>query len=60
MPLALCASSHSPLIGLHDPEAGIADEVHAQLAGARAFVEEFDPELVLVFAPTTTTASCTN
>lgn len=51
MPLALCASSHSPLIGLYDPPTDIADEVHAQLAGARAFVEEFDPELVLVFAP---------
>lgn len=39
MPLALCASSHSPLIGLHDPAEEIVDEVHAQLAGARAFVE---------------------
>ncbi|MBH0119123.1 3-carboxyethylcatechol 2,3-dioxygenase [Rhodococcus sp. CX] len=51
MPLALCASSHSPLIGLHDPAADVVREVREQLAGARAFVEAFDPELVLVFAP---------
>lgn len=51
MPLALCASSHSPLIGLHDPPADVAEEVFAELARARSFVEEFDPELVLIFAP---------
>jgi len=51
MPLALCASSHSPLIGLHDPAADVVSEVHEQLSGAKAFVEAFDPELVLVFAP---------
>lgn len=51
MPLALCASSHSPLIGLNDPTADIVNEVDEQLAGAKAFAEAFDPELVVVFGP---------
>lgn len=51
MHLALCATSHSPLIGLHDPSADVRAEVEEVLAGARAFAEEFAPDLVVVFAP---------
>lgn len=51
MPLALCASSHSPLIGLNDPAPDIVNEVYEQLDAAKAFVEAFDPELVVVFGP---------
>jgi 2,3-dihydroxyphenylpropionate 1,2-dioxygenase len=51
MPVALCTTSHSPLMGLHDPEPQVRDEVYAVLGQARAFVEEFAPDLVVVFAP---------
>ncbi|WP_194903792.1 3-carboxyethylcatechol 2,3-dioxygenase [Catenulispora rubra] len=51
MPIALCTTSHSPLIGLHDPEPGVRAEVDEVLGRARAFVAEFDPDLVVLFAP---------
>lgn len=51
MPVALCTTSHSPLVGLHDPEPRIRAEVDAVLAGARTFAAEFGPDLVVVFAP---------
>src|SRR5262249_23762893 len=51
MPVALCATSHSPLIGLHDPQPEVRAEVDGVLAAARAFVADFDPELVVLFAP---------
>lgn len=51
MPLALCALSHSPLMGRNDPPAGVIAEVDAALAEARSFVTDFDPEVVIAFAP---------
>ena len=51
MPVALCTTSHSPLIGLHDPEPQVRAEVDAALGRAREFVEDFGPDLVVVFAP---------
>ncbi|MFF5234361.1 3-carboxyethylcatechol 2,3-dioxygenase [Dactylosporangium sp. NPDC000521] len=51
MPLALCTTSHSPLIGLHDPDSQVRAEVDGVLARARAFVAGFAPDLVVVFAP---------
>jgi 2,3-dihydroxyphenylpropionate 1,2-dioxygenase len=51
MPVALCATSHTPLMGRHDPEPGVRAEVDEALAGARAFVRAFDPDLVVVFGP---------
>ncbi|MCC5577487.1 3-carboxyethylcatechol 2,3-dioxygenase [Microtetraspora sp. AC03309] len=51
MPVALCTTSHSPLMGLHDPDPAVRAEVDGALARARAFVEEFAPDLVVVFAP---------
>jgi 2,3-dihydroxyphenylpropionate 1,2-dioxygenase len=38
-------------VGLHDPEPEIRAEVDAVLGGARAFVERFEPDLVVAFAP---------
>lgn len=43
--------SHTPLIGLVDPEKAILDEIKNTIANARKEIEEFDPELVLLFAP---------
>lgn len=51
MPVALCATSHSPLIGKHDPAPDIRAEVDQVLAAARAFVTDFKPDLAVVFAP---------
>ena len=38
--------SHSPLLNLPGPSQDLLDDVNAGIAQARAFVEEFDPELV--------------
>ena len=51
MPIALCAMSHSPLMGRNDPAQHIIDEVEATFADARSFIGDFDPELVVIFAP---------
>jgi 2,3-dihydroxyphenylpropionate 1,2-dioxygenase len=51
MPVALCTTSHTPLMGLHDPEPPVRAEVDAALGRARTFVEEFAPDLVVVFGP---------
>jgi 2,3-dihydroxyphenylpropionate 1,2-dioxygenase len=43
--------SHSPLLNLPGPSAELLDDIADALAGARAFVRGFDPELVVIFAP---------
>lgn len=43
--------SHTPLRGVNDPGPEIVAEVDAVLAAARAEVEAFDPELIVLFAP---------
>ena len=43
--------SHSPLLNLPGPSAELLDDISAALADARAFVRDFDPELVVIFAP---------
>ncbi|NYZ13830.1 3-carboxyethylcatechol 2,3-dioxygenase [Azospirillum sp. RWY-5-1] len=43
--------SHTPLRGLNDPGVEVVDEVDTVLAQARAEVERFDPELIVIFAP---------
>jgi 2,3-dihydroxyphenylpropionate 1,2-dioxygenase len=43
--------SHSPLLNLPGPPAELLSDINAQLARAREFVTEFDPELVVVFSP---------
>ncbi|MBJ8339438.1 3-carboxyethylcatechol 2,3-dioxygenase [Antrihabitans sp. YC3-6] len=51
MPVALCTMSHSPLMGRNDPDASIVAEVDAAFADARAFIADFAPDLVVIFAP---------
>lgn len=43
--------SHTPLVGFVDPAQSVLDEVNAVVASARARIEAFDPELVILFAP---------
>lgn len=43
--------SHSPLLNLPGPSAELLDDINARLADARAFVADFDPELVVIFSP---------
>src|ERR1700712_5748667 len=49
--LALCCMSHSPLLNLPGPSPELLDDIHAELTRARAFVQAFDPELVVMFSP---------
>jgi 2,3-dihydroxyphenylpropionate 1,2-dioxygenase len=51
MSLALVTMSHSPLLDFVDPPADIAAEVEGACAQARAFVADYDPTLVVSFAP---------
>lgn len=51
MTLHLKCLSHTPLRGLNDPGADVEAEVAAVLAKAKAEVEAFDPELIIIFAP---------
>lgn len=51
MTLAVCTTSHSPLMALNPPSADIVDEVEAAFAAARTFIDDFDPELVVIFGP---------
>ncbi|BDB45048.1 hypothetical protein IWGMT90018_54940 [Mycobacterium kiyosense] len=43
--------SHSPLLNLPGPPRSLLDEVEAEIARARAFVADYDPELVVIFSP---------
>lgn len=49
--VALCAMSHSPLRGRNDPAPEVTDEVDAAFDDARQFIADFDPEVVIIFAP---------
>lgn len=51
MTIMLKCLSHTPLRGLNDPAPEVTAEVDAVLARARAEVEAFDPELIVIFAP---------
>ena len=51
MPLRLECLSHTPLHGYYDPAPEVVAEVERAQAAARARVEAFDPELVILFAP---------
>ncbi len=51
MTIHLKCLSHTPLRGLNDPGADVEVEVDAVLAKAKAEVEAFDPELIVIFAP---------
>jgi 2,3-dihydroxyphenylpropionate 1,2-dioxygenase len=43
--------SHSPLLSLPGPSQDLLDEVEGAIAQAREFVEDYDPELVVIFSP---------
>lgn len=43
--------SHSPLLNLPGPSAELLDEIGSALDAARAFVADYDPELVVTFSP---------
>ena len=43
--------SHSPLLNLPGPSQDLLDEIDTALAGARQFVADYDPQLVVVFSP---------
>ncbi|MGH3580697.1 MAG: 3-carboxyethylcatechol 2,3-dioxygenase [Mycobacterium sp.] len=49
--VALCCMSHSPLLNLPGPSAELLEDIDAQLTETRAFVADFDPELVVIFSP---------
>ncbi|MBM6545362.1 3-carboxyethylcatechol 2,3-dioxygenase [Janibacter sp. YIM B02568] len=51
MTAALVGLSHSPLIGKNDPPAHVLEACEGAVATARTFVEDFDPELVVLYAP---------
>lgn len=48
---ALVTMSHSPLMGFTEPAPATRGRVDSALADARAFVADFDPELVVLFGP---------
>jgi 2,3-dihydroxyphenylpropionate 1,2-dioxygenase len=43
--------SHSPLLNLPGPSQDLLDDIDRILTQARQFVEDFDPEIVVIFAP---------
>ena len=51
MSVALCCMSHSPLLTLPGPPDELIQDVQSAIGRARAVVEEYDPELVVIFAP---------
>src|SRR5690606_22815706 len=51
MPLAVCCVSHSPLLELPGPGRELLSEIGGALDQAREFVRNFDPGLVVLFAP---------
>jgi 2,3-dihydroxyphenylpropionate 1,2-dioxygenase len=51
MPSALVTMSHSPLMDFTEPAAATRERVDAAFDGARAFIAQFSPELVVMFGP---------
>ena len=43
--------SHSPLLNLPGPSQDLLDDIETALSQARSFVNEYDPQLVVIFAP---------
>ena len=43
--------SHSPLLNLPGPSQDLLDDVESAIGQAREFVEDYDPELVVIFSP---------
>ncbi|WP_433622230.1 3-carboxyethylcatechol 2,3-dioxygenase [Nocardia sp. CA-120079] len=51
MTAAAVGLSHSPLIGKNDPEPDVLVRVDQAVDTAREFIRDFDPELVVLYAP---------
>lgn len=51
MTAALVGLSHSPLIGKNDPSPAVLARIDDAVGQARAFVRDFEPELVVLYAP---------
>ena len=51
MTAAAVGLSHSPLIGKNDPEPDVLERVETAVQAARAFVKDFAPDLVVLYAP---------
>ena len=51
--------SHSPLLNLPGPSAELLDDITGELARARAFVADYDPDLVVIFSAPPRPASAT-
>ena len=51
MTLALLATSHSPLLQHAELDPQVSAELEAAFGEARRFVQEFDPDVVVNFAP---------
>ncbi|WP_280399739.1 3-carboxyethylcatechol 2,3-dioxygenase [Nocardia carnea] len=51
MPIAAITMSHSPLLEFVDPPADVKAQVETAFGAARKFAAEFDPDLVINFAP---------
>ena len=51
MPAAAVGLSHSPLIGKNDPAPEVLLRVEAAVGTARAFIADFAPELIVLYAP---------
>src|SRR3954468_9295862 len=51
MTAAVVGLSHSPLIGKNDPDSETLGRVDAAIDAARAFIADFDPDLVVLYAP---------
>ena len=51
MPLLACCMSHSPVRDLVHPPAEVEARAREALAEARHLVEDFDPDLVVIFGP---------
>lgn len=51
MSLAVAALSHAPSFGSVDPGGSTLDEIKDGIKEVRAFIEYFDPEVIVVFGP---------
>lgn len=51
MPIALLAMSHSPLLGINELPKDAERSLHAALKSAKEFARDFDPDLIVTFAP---------
>jgi 2,3-dihydroxyphenylpropionate 1,2-dioxygenase len=51
MPLALCCMSHSPLLEITEQAPELESDVRGALSAASDFVDQWDPDVVVIFSP---------